>query len=214
MKWEIKMNKQRELKKEGAGLLFDRMQLLIECYNDERFKEWCRDNNDTRVEYLNRELSDIGQEFLHLKTLVDHFPKRDQWTAKSVREMTAAVMVAQQEERRKQREIAEKAKPPKLIHTAPVASNPVKQATLPLSAPKPVTVAAPQPSQPKIATSKPAPSPPKPRMTPIQYEATISDLESRLKRMTEDRDRLRKENTELRAKLTEAESRKKKKQLV
>lgn len=209
------MNKQRDLKREGASLLFDRMLLLIDCYNDEEFKEWCKANGEGRVDYLNRELSDTGQAFLHLKTLMEHFPNREDWLTKSFRVMTAAVIQKQQEELRKQREIDQKAKPPKLIHTI----------TQPHKNPHPLLPADPavkaDPGSVRVTSvstsgsSEPAVKPAQPAkkyMTAIQYEATISELKSRLAYVTKERDTLKAENAELRKKVTEYESRKKRKQ--
>ena len=197
MKWEIKMNKQRELKKEGAGLLYDRMQLLIECYKDERFKDWCRDNNDTRVDYLNRELSDIGHEFLYLKTLVDNFPSREDWTSKSVQYMAAAVKVKEQEERRKQREIDEKARPPKPPKHQPVGTFPSSK-----SASFKVTDIKAQPQC--LPQGKPLP-PPQPvrkqHPATASLEATISQLRMELKAVKEERDALRKKCKQLESEL-------------
>ena len=200
MKWEIKMNKQREMKRDGAGLLFDRMQLLIECYNDPEFKTWCQQNNDSRVDFLNRELEDVGQEFLHMKTLTDRFPNREDWVGTSVRKMTAQVIAEQQDERRKQRE-AEAVKPKqKTIHFAPRSAS---QNFLPMQT---------NPSTPAAGVSKPTVQPAsqptgKAKTTGpnAHYEATIADLRSRLEREREafqnEISRLQRENARLRKRL-------------
>ena len=59
-KWEVKMHEARELRKKGAGLLFDRVALLIACYDDGEFRAWHQASGTNELDFLDEELSDTA----------------------------------------------------------------------------------------------------------------------------------------------------------
>lgn len=94
-KWELKMNKQRELKRQGAALLFQRVKLLVECYESAEFLQWCEDNSVVDLDYLDNELADAAASFLTLKAVYSAYGKESDWTGRNVRELIAEVLEKQ-----------------------------------------------------------------------------------------------------------------------
>jgi hypothetical protein len=103
-KWELKMHEARELRKQGAGLLFDRVSLLVACYNDDDFRAWHAESGTDEVEFLDEELSDTDNGFLAWKGLFESYPNREDWVKHNVRELIAMQLKAQADDRRKERE--------------------------------------------------------------------------------------------------------------
>ena len=101
-KWEAKMNAARLLRKQGAGLLFDRVSLLVECYNDPAFRAWCVENDTPELDYLDAEVSDTACEFLTLLAVLKEYPERAAWEKHNIRDMIATVLDAQRRDREKE----------------------------------------------------------------------------------------------------------------
>ena len=91
-KWESAMSRQRELKRRGAELLYDRVKLLCEVYDDAEFHDWCRENGMSDLEYLDAELSDVACEFMTLKAVFVSHPNVEDWVGGDIRKLIAAAM--------------------------------------------------------------------------------------------------------------------------
>lgn len=103
-KWELKMHEARELKKQGAGLLYDRVKLLVECYDDPAFREWHETNRTNELDFLDEELSDVAASFLTMKAVLTEHPERDAWIKHGVRQLIALAIDAENERRRRESE--------------------------------------------------------------------------------------------------------------
>lgn len=87
--WEQKMHQQRKLRKKGSELLFDRVRLLIECYEDKGYREWHRENGTDEIEYLDEELSDVAASFQTLRAVYEAYPDRESWVKHNIRDLMA-----------------------------------------------------------------------------------------------------------------------------
>jgi hypothetical protein len=88
-KWELKMHEARELRKQGAGLLYDRVTLLVDCYDDPAFREWHEQAGTNELDFLDDELSDTACSFMTLRAVLVAFPARDEWITHNIRELIA-----------------------------------------------------------------------------------------------------------------------------
>jgi hypothetical protein len=101
-KWELKMNSAREMRKQGAGLLYDRVELLIACYEDEEFRAWHAENGTNEVDFLDEEMNDTAVGFLAFRSVFAAYPQRDQWINHNIRELIALTMEAEAESRKRE----------------------------------------------------------------------------------------------------------------
>lgn len=99
VKWEMKMNEQRDLRRQGITLLFQRVKLLIEVYNDAAFRGWCEQNKVVELDYLDAELSDVAACFLTLKSVMESYPNESDWQSKNIRELMAEAIESQKTDR-------------------------------------------------------------------------------------------------------------------
>jgi len=91
-KWELKMNEQRELRKQGIAVLYQRVVLLSECYADKSFLAWCEAHNRSELDYLDAEVSDVAATFLTLKAVLDANPQVEAWQKTDIRRLMADAM--------------------------------------------------------------------------------------------------------------------------
>lgn len=99
MNWKKKLNEHKELRKQGAVLLHARVTLLVAVYDDEAFREWCEVNETDEIEYLDEQLSDVAVEFMTLRTVLQEFPKAEEWAERNIRELIAEVLEAKRRKR-------------------------------------------------------------------------------------------------------------------
>jgi hypothetical protein len=90
--WEAAINRQRELRRRGSELLYDRVKLLCNVYEDTEFHDWCRENGMTDLEYLDAELSDVACEFMTLKAVFVSHPSVEDWVGGDIRKLIAEAM--------------------------------------------------------------------------------------------------------------------------
>jgi hypothetical protein len=105
-KWEVKMHEARELRKQGAGLLFDRVSLLVACYEDDEFRSWHADNGTNELDFLDEELSDTAVGFMTFRSVLAAYPSRDDWLRHNVRELIALTIEAENEGKKRERDQA------------------------------------------------------------------------------------------------------------
>lgn len=98
-KWELKLHQARELRKQGSEILFDRITLLVACYDDEGFRKWCADSETDELNYLDEEVSDVAATFLTLKAVLAEFPTKEEWLKHNIRVMIATVIANQKDAR-------------------------------------------------------------------------------------------------------------------
>ena len=103
-KWEVNMHEARELRKKGAGLLFDRVALLIACYDDKEFRAWHEANGTNELDFLDEELSDTAVGFLSFRAVMASNPNREDWIKHNVRDLIATTMAAEAENRKRDNE--------------------------------------------------------------------------------------------------------------
>ena len=99
-KWETNLHEARELKKQGAALLFDRVTLLVAVYEDAGFRAWCADSDTVDLDYLDEELSDTAANFLTLKAVLDTYTTQDEWVTHNIRDLIAQVISDQAGEKK------------------------------------------------------------------------------------------------------------------
>lgn len=88
-KWLLRINQARELRKQGAAILFQRVSLLNECYENEDFRAWCAANNHVDLGFLDAELEDVACDFLTLKAVLANYPAETDWKKNNLRNMMA-----------------------------------------------------------------------------------------------------------------------------
>jgi hypothetical protein len=102
IKWRIKINEARELRKKGSELLYDRVALLAACYDDADFRQWHVDEGTNELDYLDEELSDVAATFLTMKAVLDANPNKEDWIRHNVRDLIALVLDSQKVPRERQ----------------------------------------------------------------------------------------------------------------
>jgi hypothetical protein len=105
-KWEQKMNQQRELRKRGSEVLYERVHLLVEVYNDIRFREWCEECKVVDLDYLDEEVSDVATNFLTLKAVLDTYPDVESWKKHNIRDLLAEALSASKSDRKEREKIS------------------------------------------------------------------------------------------------------------
>ena len=103
-KWEVKMHEARELRKQGAGLLYDRVALLVACYDDPEFRQYHADNGTNELDFLDEELSDTAVTFMAFKSVFAAYPDREDWVRHNIRELIALTLEAEAEARKRENE--------------------------------------------------------------------------------------------------------------
>lgn len=99
--WESKLHEQRQIKKKSAGMLFDRVSLLIACYEDDDFRAWHEQQGTNELDFLDEELSDTAVGFLTFRAVMNSYPKRDEWIKHNIRELIALTLAAEKEKKKR-----------------------------------------------------------------------------------------------------------------
>ncbi len=98
--WRTALDQQRKLKARGAELLWDRVKLLVQCYDDEDFRAWVFDQGSNELDYLDEELSDVAASFLTLAAVLKQYPNKEDWVRHNIRELIALVLDAERDKRK------------------------------------------------------------------------------------------------------------------
>lgn len=99
--WEVKMHEARAMRKKGAGLLYDRVALLIACYDDAEFRSWHEAAGTNELDFLDEELSDTAVGFLTFRAVMNSYPKRNEWVDHNIRELIALTIEAENEKKKR-----------------------------------------------------------------------------------------------------------------
>jgi hypothetical protein len=95
----MKMSTQRELRKQGIQLLFDRVKLLVEIETDPEFVVWCEEMGVAVFDALDEELTDVACEYLTLRAVMDAHPAVGDWRKGDLRQLIAATLQKDKRER-------------------------------------------------------------------------------------------------------------------
>ena len=98
--WRMRMHEQRELKKMGTAVLYERVLLLIEIEKDPQFTAWCEQQGVAVLDQLDDELADVAFEYLTLKAMMEQYPTIEEWQAVSLRQMVAQYILDTKPERK------------------------------------------------------------------------------------------------------------------
>src|SRR3990172_6153513 len=77
--WKVNMESQRKLKRKGALMIRERIGLLIAIDQDDEFFAWCDANATSTLDELDKELDDVGFDFLLLKKVYETITDAKQW---------------------------------------------------------------------------------------------------------------------------------------
>lgn len=89
VKWEVKLNEVRELRRKGVSLLHKRVSLLVECFEDTEFHSWCEQNHVNEYDYLDAELSDVNASFVTMQAVLRAVPNCSDWQSRGVQALIA-----------------------------------------------------------------------------------------------------------------------------
>lgn len=103
-KWEMKVHEQRTIRKNCAELLYDRVKLLSECYDDAEFRRYHADEGTNELDFLDDELSDTAASFLTLRAVMTEYPNREDWSRHNIRDLIAQILDAESERRKREGE--------------------------------------------------------------------------------------------------------------
>ena len=99
MSWRMLMKQQQELKKKGAADLHRRVALLIQIQNDSEFQAWCESEHLNHEDEFDRELNDVGIDYVTLRAVFNSYPNVEDWERTNVRELVAQVVHRQSKSR-------------------------------------------------------------------------------------------------------------------
>ena len=88
-KWELALREARELRKKGSEILYERVVLLNQCFDDPDFRAWCDEQGTNGADYLDEELSDWAVDFMTLRAVLQSHPSREEWVKHNIRELIA-----------------------------------------------------------------------------------------------------------------------------
>lgn len=77
--WQNWLKQHDQLAKKSAGLVWERMQLLLKVEQDRGFKQWCEQENKSWVGVLNEKLSDTCATYGELCLVLRKYPDKQQW---------------------------------------------------------------------------------------------------------------------------------------
>jgi len=91
--WKKKLFKSRELRGKTAEIVYDRITLLVEIYDDDQFRQDSGDPDDlSAATLLDAEVGDLCADFLELRCVLDSFPNKGDWTDKNLKKLVAAAL--------------------------------------------------------------------------------------------------------------------------
>lgn len=102
--YKHKLIRAKELQGNACAILYDRISLLVEVYNDPQFHEFENLDEFTAASRLDAYLTDVAENFITLKAVLELFPERETWEKRTFRELLAHARGVAEEKRRKARE--------------------------------------------------------------------------------------------------------------
>lgn len=90
--WKQKMLEARKLRGKTAGIVWQRVKLLVEVFDDQDYRSDNGDLDDmAAAEKLSGELGDVAADFFMLRRVLDRMPLKSDWEGKDLRKMIAEV---------------------------------------------------------------------------------------------------------------------------
>ena len=110
--WRTKLKKTRTLKHKGLALIYERVKLYRDIFNDEAFHDACATEGSDPTEKLSLEVADlpcadIGVYF----SLLDEFPDKSHWQDTTLERMIATIQEQARQQREAQRRQIERSHP-------------------------------------------------------------------------------------------------------
>lgn len=93
--WSQKMSQTRQMRSEGASLLYDRVKLYEEIYEDDEYRDNCLAREVNPEDELDHECADTCCTFLELLAVMESFPRQSQWTGGHLKVMLAETLAVQ-----------------------------------------------------------------------------------------------------------------------
>lgn len=86
--YKLKLIVVSEMKAQSKGLLYDRVKILNEVFDDRDFRAEAGNLDDFKAdEHLSAYVDDTGFTFLQLRAILEHFPNRAAWEKRKLAEM-------------------------------------------------------------------------------------------------------------------------------
>lgn len=87
--WKVALSEARTLKKKGIEMLYDRVKLLVDVFNDAAFIAQCEEDGTEPFDILDDALSDIGHGFRTMKAVMNEYPNKTDWVRHDLRNLMA-----------------------------------------------------------------------------------------------------------------------------
>lgn len=83
----------------SAETFYDRVALLVQCYHDDEFRQWCSIEGLDDMEILDKEISGVSATtFFTAKAVYERFPDREVWANDGFRVLIAKLMQEQKKQ--------------------------------------------------------------------------------------------------------------------
>ena len=102
--WKEKLAQVKNLRKRSAGLVYERIVLLVDVYADEEFLADEGLDELSAADRLDEELADVCAGFLELKAVLEFYPNRKQWEGRRLDLIVAEVLEAERKRHESTRE--------------------------------------------------------------------------------------------------------------
>ncbi len=93
--WKKKLAQAKDLRKQAAALIYDRVSLLVAVFDDPDFLADEGLDQLSAARRLDAEVADVCAGFLELKATLEFYPDRKQWIGRNLQLMVAEVMEAE-----------------------------------------------------------------------------------------------------------------------
>jgi len=98
--WSQKLAEAKGLQSKGAGLAWERAVLYVEIERDRDFRSHCERNEWDTEALLDGECADLCCSFAELRSILETFPDREQWTGGKLHILKAEALELQARGRR------------------------------------------------------------------------------------------------------------------
>jgi len=96
-KWKENLARVKNLRREAAALVYDRVKLLVAVYEDPEFLADEGLDALSAARRLDDELADVCAGFLEMKAVLEFYPERKQWEGRRLDLIVAEVLSAERE---------------------------------------------------------------------------------------------------------------------
>lgn len=96
--WKEKLTVVKNMRKNAAGLIYERVKLLVEIYHDPQFLEDEGLDEFSAYDRLNDEVADVCATFRQLKEAIEFYPERRQWETRRIDLLVADAIAANEQQ--------------------------------------------------------------------------------------------------------------------